>query len=247
MKFFEWLDQIGFLNLHSWDFLSRSLFCEYGRGFITKIILPHPIKTIKNVRRFLKQQQNNVVVSNTQPNNSLSIVGAGFCLKPMSPACLSGRANHDCFYFDHKLYLKDKPIPPACETCKIREIGLWSLSSGHCFYIMTSANDILHDMLLPGINEKTFSEGIFVLCRYSFEPFKIALHISGINGVLFPYEKNDCRDYTTWRAADIGFKNEQTVIGEASLQEIENLLKNKEEPNSLQREFIKRKNIYYIQ
>lgn len=252
MKFVAGLDTIGFLDIHSWDFMVRSLIREYGIGFLTKIVFPYPIETVKGIWRYRShrcstaQSFDTVTVPQPFSNRSIPIVGAGFCLKSLYPLCVSGRANHDCLYLEEHLYRYKRSIPKSCGHCIIREIGLWSFSAGYSFYIMTSANDILRDLFVPGLVNRRFSNGLFILCRYSFEPFKIALHICGINGQLIPLEKNDCRNYPTWRAADIGLKPEQTDIGPSTRQTIEEWLKQNRNESSIHNQFVKRGNIFYI-
>jgi hypothetical protein len=117
-----------------------------------------------------------------------SVVGIGFCAKPLDPSCISDRANHNCAYFEHHIQISKDPIPTPCQNCLIREIGLGALSSKSDFYIMTSAKDILSDLFLPALDSNTYTTALLSLCHYSFEPFKIASFISGIDVFLFPYK-----------------------------------------------------------
>ena len=54
MKYFEWLDKVRFLNIRLWDFGFHSLFREYGRDFVTNVVLPHPLKTLSGIREYRK-------------------------------------------------------------------------------------------------------------------------------------------------------------------------------------------------
>lgn len=249
MKFFEWLDSIQFLQMRTWDFSFRSLLREYGRDFIQKVMLRHPIQTARGILHYRRLQSGKI--SQEQPefhlrqNRGKSVVGVGFCLKPLTPPCASGRGNHNCVYFEQNLFLTPNAIPLCCELCTIKEIGVLSLAAGHAFYIMTSARDILYDLLLPSLEKKHFSEGIFALCRYSFDPFQIALCIAGVQGKLFPYEKNDCQDYPTWLLADVGIKEKQTEIDPANQQAIQRLLIQNSAAPALLRGAQKRGNIFY--
>ena len=99
-----------------------------------------------------------------------------------------------------------------------------TLKAGAAFYIMTSAKDVLLDVFTPAINERRFSSGLFVLCRYSRRPFAVGLLASGIRGWLLPFERGDCMDYKTWLLADRGVKDEQTSISEQNRKIIRELL-----------------------
>jgi hypothetical protein len=117
-------------------------------------------------------------------------------------------------------------MPEPCQNCLVREVGLAALSSKSDFYIMTSAKDILSDLFLPALNLHTYTKALLGLCQYSFEPFKIALFISGIDALLFPFETGDCEDYRTWRQADKGIKDTQTQLRDRDLEMIRTLLLN---------------------
>jgi dolichol kinase len=142
----------------------------------------------------------------------------------MNPPCPSGRPNHDCRYLENLAQSEGVDIPPPCRRCAIGEIGTMTLGTGAAFYIMTSARDILFDVFVPSLDRKTFSSGLFVLCRYSLRPFAAGLVASGIRGWLFPFEQGDCQDYRTWLLADRGIKDEQTTLGEPRHGAIRGLL-----------------------
>lgn len=218
-----------------------------------KVVLQHPICTIGGIERYRKQKRRLLdyrqslsvsPVVDKKENEANTIVGVGFCLKPLHPPCLSGRGNHDCLYFERNLDSARDEMPACCQHCAIREIGLRARAAGNHFYIMTSARDILEDMLLPALENKQFSKGLFAICRYSFEPFQIALAIAGIEGDLYPYEINDCNDFSTWNRADRGIKDDQTKIGQEDYQSMQNhwlLTDRKETPPG---RFQKRGNIF---
>ncbi len=254
MKCFEWLDRIQFLRLSIWDFSARSLLREYGWLFTTRVLLRHPIRAIKGMSRYRKtilqnraadRLENVIPVSEPWEGGQDSIVGVGFCLKPLDPACISGRSNHDCHFLEHNLQNTDKAIPECCRDCTIRRIGTLTLATGSHFYIMTSAKDILFDMLSPSIEDDAFPHGLFVICRYSFEPFRIALAISGIEGTLLPFESGDCRDYETWLLADDGVKEERTELTDDDGNALEQLLLRSAMDGSAPTGFVKKDNIFY--
>jgi hypothetical protein len=112
----------------------------------------------------------------------------------------------------------------VCERCAVRAIGLKALGSGSAVYIMTSARDILVDVLLPSLKTGRFRRAALTMCRYSFEPIRLALAICRIESRLIPFHEGDCRDYRSWRLADTGAKAEQTFLKEESLGELMGLL-----------------------
>jgi len=192
--------------------------------------VPHPLKTAKAVFGSGALDFSGDVTAllpagcGTGFGGAGSIVGLGFCLKPMNPPCPSGRANHDCAFLEKLLDSEARDIPEACRRCAIREIGLLTLRTGAAFYIMTSARDILLDVYAPARDEIKFSTGLFALCRYSLRPFAVGLLASGMGGWLFAFEKGDCRDYKTWLQADRGIKKERTEINAPNQQAIRILL-----------------------
>lgn len=200
------------------NFCLHSLLRTYGWKFVWHVALPHPIKT---ARALLGRAE----IEAGALGGKGCVVGVGFCLKPMT--CPSGRANHDCICMERLAHVDGPPISTCCRACKIRELGIEALKAGTAFYIMTSATDILFDLFLPALNGKRFGSGIFVLCRFSFEPFAAGLKVSGIRGVMLPLEQGDCRDYETWLRADRGFKDEQTTVMEECRNRIAELLGNK--------------------
>ncbi|MHC4673270.1 MAG: hypothetical protein ACYTBZ_12345 [Planctomycetota bacterium] len=211
-------------------FCLQSLFREYGWQFIRRVVVPHPVRTAKALlySGHLDFSGDTITTFDEGPDRGLegqrSIVGVGFCLKPMNPPCLSGRSNHDCYYLERLLHSRNPETPDCCQQCAIREIGIMTLKAGAALYIMTSAKDILLDVFTPALNEGRFSSGIFMLCRYSVRPFTVGLLASGIRGRLFPFERGDCADYKTWLLADRGVKEEQTSISEQNRNIIRELL-----------------------
>ncbi len=234
-----------FLNIKLWDFCFRSLIREYGLKFIFLVILRHPIKTLKGIMKYGRNNKQDAETADQWTGGEKHIVGVGFCLKPLDPVCISGRSNHNCHFLENNLHLKDIKIPRCCNNCTIKNIGLLTLATGSNFYIMTSARDILFDMFLPSIKSKKFTNGLLVICRFSFEPFKIPLYIADIQASLFPFETGDCRDYPTWLLADIGHKDEQTVINDNDDTAINAILTQPIKLPATQNSYKKIGNIYY--
>jgi hypothetical protein len=200
-------------------FCLRSLVREYGWLFIRRVGARHPWRTLKALRAAgrIDAAERGVVeagggTSSVRAGEPPSIVGAGFCLKPLSPPCPSGRANHDCRCLESLTGRDPACLPAPCEPCAIRAIGTDALRAGSAFYVMTSAHDILDDVFMPAMTRGAFTTGLFVLCRYSFKPFALGLLASGLSGRLLPLDQGDCRDYKTWLLADRGVKDEQTTI-----------------------------------
>ena len=212
------------------SFCLHSLLREYGWQFFWRVAAPHPVRTVK---AFLASGRcdftgNLITTSDEEPEPALggrrSVVGVGFCLKPMNPPCMSGRSNHDCHYLERLMYSETPGTPDCCRQCAIREIGLMALKADAAFYVMTSAKDILLDVFTPALNEGRFSSGLFLLCRYSLRPFTVGLLASGVRGWLFPFERGDCADYRTWLLADRGVKDEQTIFSEQTRLTVTELL-----------------------
>jgi hypothetical protein len=253
MIFFKWLDKISFLNIRIWDFSVNSLVRNYGIAFISRVIIRHPFKTIAGIRKYQQLNKNEelsdkiILVNPQYPeiciNKNKSIIGAGFCLKPLKPECISGRANHDCKFFEYNLHLQKDKLPLCCKDCMIKKIGLMALNAKSNFYIMTSAKDILYDIIQPAVERGKYLKGLFCMCKYSFEPFKIALLISGIKGCLYSFETGDCKDYKTWHRADIGIKDEQTTLSNTFIRSAENSLSLNSSNRNIK--FKKTGNIFY--
>lgn len=212
-----------------WGFCARSLLREYGWRFIWQVALPHPVRTMRAVAAagalVCSGDEIQVPVGGELPRieGARSIVGAGFCLKPLDPPCPSGRPNHDCRYLEN-LGVSNADVPAPCGECAIRDIGLEALEAGAAFYIMTSAKDILYDVFAPAQNEGRWSSGLFTMCRYSMRPFATGMLVSGISGVMVPFESGDCRDYAAWLRADRGDKDERTEIEKSKLAGIFRML-----------------------
>ena len=232
-------------------FCIQSLFREYGWQFLRRVAVPHPVRTTKAViGASTLDFSDNMTALGTEGfgcgfGGSRSIVGLGFCLKPLNPPCPSGRSNHDCDYLENLLSSEAQIIPVSCQACAIREIGTQTLRTGAAFYIMTSARDILFDLFTPALNGGRFTSGLFLLCRYSLRPFAVGLMASGIRGWLFPFDKGDCRDYRTWLQADRGVKDEQTGINELNRKSIAELLAKAVREPLPAKQFEKRGNILY--
>ncbi len=255
MKHLKRPHRYPYSSLSLWSFCLRSVFKEYGTTFLGKVVASHPIKTLKGIHRhsqFCIKNPSSCHVLHSRnselrwPGGKGSVVGIGFCAKPLEPGCVSGRANHDCYYFEHHPHLRKDTMPNSCQKCLVREIGSLALAVKSDFYIMTSAKDILSDLFLPALNLHTYSTALLGLCQYSFEPFKIAPFISGIDAFLFPFAAGDCEDYRTWRRADKGIKDTQTHLKDHDLETITALLGQSRQKSQTEQRYIKTGNIFQV-
>jgi hypothetical protein len=217
--------------LSLWRFCRHSLLREYGWQFFFRIALAHPLRTLRAVRAAaaLDVSGGDVALPPADPappfGGPRSVVGLGFCLKPLDPPCPSGRFNHDCAFLAGRARAGAREIPAPCRTCVIREAGLLALRAGAAVYLMTSARDILFDLYVPARRRRLFTAGLFVLCRYSLRPFAVGLLSAGIRGRMWPFDTGDCRDYPTWLQADRGDKPERTTLAPASLRALREALR----------------------
>lgn len=193
------------MDLNLLAFCLRSMYREYGSAFALRVILGHPVAAALGVSRYLR---GGTATPAPWPGGAGSLVGIGFCLKPVMPACPAGRANHRCQVLEGGISEDCAP----CRDCLVRAIGQQALASGSSVYVMTSAHDVLHDVLLPALLHRRFHSAVLTLCRYSFEPMRLALAICRIEARLVPFQHGDCRDYAAWWRADIGEKPERTFL-----------------------------------
>ena len=229
------------MNARLLAFCLRSLYREYGAAFLRRVVLPHPVATLRGIARFLRQPSAGPAAWR---GGWGSLVGVGFCLKPLSRACPAGRANHDCTLFESGLHLGEGAWPAPCQDCLIRVIGQQALAAASTLYVMTSAQDILFDVLLPALEARRFTHAVLTICRFSFEPIRLALAIAGVEAQLIPFVHGDCREYATWRRADIGDKPEQTALEQASLMELQETLSRAAQDDPPHRRFRKTGNLF---
>lgn len=253
------LDDISFLGIKIWDFCCRSLFKEYGFLFFSKAVLSHPVKTLKGLiryRTFLMTEpssqnslprsplEKSVLLEKMRENPSNLLVGLGFCLKPFysknpDSSCPSGRANHDCFYLDKG------EIQPVCSGCAIFKISVKSLERDFRVYIMTSAEDMARDLLIPQIASEKFPYSLLFLCPYSVQAILPALFICGAESFLVPYSKGNCKNYEQWRKADLGHKEEMTELDPPTWEKVLDIFENIDAAEPLPRRFKREGNIFF--
>lgn len=237
--------------VHLFWFNLRSLLTEYGITFLFRVVFPHPVKTFRGIKKYLRDEKLSMKPSSQWIGNvnlcqsGNSLLGLGFCLKPLEPVCISERPNHNCYYFENSQYLTPAETPDCCLNCQIRIMGLAALQTGSCLYIMTSAHDVLQDLLLPALRKKTFKNVVLILCAYSLRPFKLALDICGLEAAFFSFAEGDCADYATWRKADKGNKAERTCCAPDIVAKINRLLKTGDKPAGPAEKFQKKGHIFF--
>lgn len=260
-RFFENLDKKGFLHSHIWEFGYRSFFKEYARLFFLKAMLGHPRKTVKGLqkyRQFIKSHETlfplyqkalavpdeETFIDRINQHDKSPLLGLGFCLKPYDPessarSCPSGRANHEC------QYLESGKRQNVCFGCDIFKIAKNGLDKGCGIYIMTSAQDIAVDFLLPQIDSGSFSTAILLLCPYSVQAILPSLFICGLHACLFAYDSGYCKDYKEWRLADLGTKEDRTTLSEESLEKLFDLIGHSNSPQTPAQSFRRKGNIFF--
>ncbi len=239
-RLLEKLDRKSFLHIHIWEFGFKSIIREYARLFFVRAVLTYPTKAVSGMvryRKFLKSRQKifdhyqkglaipdeKKVIDGIREERKRPLLGLGFCLKPYDPeeraqSCPSGRANHEC------MYLETGRTESICSGCAIYKIARMAMPAGCHIYIMTSANDIAKDFLLPQIREKRFSAAVLLLCPYSIQAILLPLFICGLGTYLLAYDRGNCRNYQEWRRADLGDKRERTSLGKAAWEKLSSLL-----------------------
>lgn len=259
--FFDSLDKKSFLRFHIWEFTYRSFFKEYARLFFLRAMLKHPLKTIKGMmryHRFIGSQENlfslyqkslavldeDTFEDRLRQQKKKPLLGLGFCLKPREPkdqsrSCPSGRANHDC------LYLETGRTQYVCEGCAIYRISKKGLNAGWSVYIMTSAEDIAKDFLLPQIDNDKFPTAFLLLCPYSVQAILPSLFICGIDAYLVAYETGYCKDYIEWRKADLGDKQDRTSLSKESMENLLSLINRSDASAAPPHAFKRKGNIFY--
>lgn len=256
-KLFKRLDEGRFLGFQVWEFASRSLSQEYGRWFLRKVVLRHPWRVVKGAfeyRRFLREGRREEGITRLfwereegffdQATRGESVlVGLGFCQKPFD--CPSKRPNHSCLYLSTLDLDRGEEWPhPICRECKVAIVGRRALAAGANMYIMTSALDIAHDLMLLAIEEGRFKRVILCLCPFSVQAITLPLLTCGIQGYLIEYSSGNCRDYQQWLLADRGIKGEMTTLRPEVYEKVLSLLDLWALSGSPWRRFQREKNIY---
>jgi hypothetical protein len=134
-------DAQAILGLRVWEFALRSLAQPYGRFFLRRIVLRHPLRALAGLRRYHRfVRQGGGVAADGLGQGEMALVGTsslanlpstavagrgdflvalGFCQKPLPTpddpvGCPAGRFNHDCLYlaqFDLAAPGASAPVP----------------------------------------------------------------------------------------------------------------------------------------
>jgi len=215
------MDRHAVGGFDTWDFSFRSLARAYGRLFLRDVVLRHPLRTIAGVYDYVKHQRSSrldgaalVRTDSTQDfrevlANGNWLVGIGFCQKPITPPCPSGRFNHKCRWLAQSGTTEPQP---ACRDCQVREVARHALPAGATVHIMTSAADLARDLLLPALSGSGPTKVVLSLCPYSVGPMSLALTICGLRGMILSYNEGHCGDFAAWVRADEGDKPERTFL-----------------------------------
>ncbi len=229
------MDSAVILGLDVWDFSVRSLARPYGRLFLRAVVMRHPWLTMKGLNSYRRKvrpaRQPEVAPvereGRAEPPGVLAagpvVVGMGFCEKPLEPPCPAGRFNHRCLVLERR----DAPgLQAPCDSCHIPSVAGCALRGGAAVYIMTSAEDIARDLLIPSLRSPRGARFILSLCPYSIPPLTLGMAICRGSGWVLPYGKGDCRDFSSWSRADIGIKPERTCLAVGAMKRLLVLLEN---------------------
>lgn len=231
VNFLRYLDKRSFLGFKVWEFSFQSLFHPYGLWFLKRIVLRHPLATLKGLIRYrelviqnaLGGAVNFIGLRNPielleEPQNLM--IALGYCQKPFD--CPAGRFQTNCL------------LPEHCpQDCPIKGLICAGLALGAKIYIMTSALRIGQDVLLPALEEGKPSKILAFVCPYSLHPFSLACLICGLRGVILTFAQGACPDYISWLLADKGIKPEQTSIGPEGKGFLAKLFSEVQEANAL--------------
>ena len=141
------------------EFSFNSLPQAYGRAFVRRIVLRHPLRMLRGLlayrqalgadrpeeRLLFRDGQNGVdgFVKRIAADGGRLLVATGLCQKPLRMAgsahdCPAGRFNHHCLYLS-RLELNSRSkvqFPPACADCAIGILGRAALKAGASFAII---------------------------------------------------------------------------------------------------------------
>jgi len=230
--------------VHLLGFALRSLTQAYGRAFLLRTVLRHPLAALRGLvayartlgsvepeRRAIFAGGEEEFVVQAAADGERLLVATGFCQKPLRTDqggfnCPAERFDHDCLYL-LRLVLNGDPtarVAHACAGCFVSALGRAALEAGASFAVLTSASDIARDILVPALEQGRFRHILFAICPYSIEPLALALSMCGMSGYLFAYDGGACADYAHWLRADRGDKPERTSLSPSSTEELLGML-----------------------
>jgi hypothetical protein len=261
------MDSLGASKVNRLQALVRfslsSLPQPYGRAFVQRIVLRHPVRTLQGLLRYWKLSASSPLerwlmqvdeaefVKLAARDGERLLVTTGFCQKPLGTApasarpalapgggedgggaerttgCPAERFNHDCAFLPSFVIGKGGETQPpcwACRGCFIRVLSAAALRAGASFAVLTSAQDVADDILLPALEEEQFTRVLFAICPYSVEAMSLALLICGVEGAIFTYHSGSCTNYREWLRADGGDKPGRTVLSPDTMDRMLRLL-----------------------
>jgi hypothetical protein len=217
------------LGYRAWDFTWRSLGYHYGRHFLARVVLRHPLRALQGYATY-RHLTNPPRVENGalclfqgstqdflreaaagEPGHFL--LALGFCQKkmatPASPGeCPAGRFNHDCALLDGRAHQDNL----ACTSCDVRLLTERALSAGASLYLMTAAEEITRDILAPALEDARFRRTLMLLCPMSVQAVLAPLVVCRLPGFVIGYSDGHCADFAEWLRADGGDKPKQTRL-----------------------------------
>jgi hypothetical protein len=228
-KLWTALDRHGFLGYRAWDFTWRSLGHGYGRHFLTRVVLRHPWRALRGYLTFRRLanpprvEKGAICIFRTSSMDLLReaacaepgrfLLALGFCQKKMAtPAdpdeCPAGRFNHNCALMEGTL----GGATAACESCDVHLLSEHALAAGASLYLMTAAEEITRDVLIPSLENARFQQTLMLLCPMSVQAVLAPLVVCRLPGFIIGYSAGYCADYAEWLRADGGDKPRQTSL-----------------------------------
>jgi hypothetical protein len=111
-----------------------------------------------------------------------------------------------------------------CVGCAVRALGERALAVGASLYLMTSAQQIAHDLFLPALAGHGFQHAILNVCPLSIQPMALMLFVCRMRALLLAYGRGACDTYARWLAADRGDKPERTMLAPEAATTLEDAL-----------------------
>jgi hypothetical protein len=229
VPFWAALDRRGFLGYRAWDFTWQSLGHSYGRHFLSRVVLRHPLRALRGYAEFRqltnppRVERGVVCLIHGSSQDFLReaaagglggfLLALGFCQKkmatPADPAqCPSGRFNHDCALLDGT----PATVDAACAACDVTVLAEHALAAGASIYLMTAAQEITRDVLAPALEDGRFRQTLMLLCPMSVQAVLAPLVVCRLPGFILGYSAGCCANFTEWLRADAGDKPKQTSL-----------------------------------
>jgi hypothetical protein len=228
-RVFRSLDARATCGLRIWEFSWHSLNQPYGHTVLRRVMARYPGRTLSGLRAYRQWVRSGhglgpvscVTADAGQIAQSPRLlVAPGFCQKPL--ACPAGRFSPDCRVFG----APHRPVRlrPVCVGCAVRALGERALAAGASLYLMTSAQQIAHDLFLPALAGHGYRHAVLNVCPLSVQPMALMLFICRMRALLLAYGRGACDTYARWLAADRGDKPERTLLAPAAAATLQDVL-----------------------